>query len=746
MGAIPENPCNVLLFGDSPPRPFVVYPPCDVLVFGGSVTPEIAIDSTLLGFFASESIVHAASYITEIGDTEISEGSTTPVFNKVYDILLGQIQAGLVSIGGQYRETLPFHLPTNLGVNIASSHDKAKDVQDAVSSSYDVAKKIDTVTVVSFYNASAVCADNAFSGWKAAIDIGVLTSHPYAYGDFLSDQAQAIFFNITDKVTLTAAISYGMGEDTSFFASEPWLTPPACADSVSVVWDSVHDDTFACSVSYETPEPTGHSYGIAWGPFSYYTLCGLVDFAPPAPCSVFKFGFDGYDLIPGICKDISFDPIGRVQKNRQYFRCQYQHKHSGRRGTGSGAQPEPPQPGIVYPIAPGVYIMMDYIFVSDLYSGRPIHPVSFTISTDRDSFLWQVSMILDNEDCLELIKPGSNSYTPIEINCNGYVWNFVIESYSSNRSYGSETWTVLGRSPSFVFDQPISDFKSYVVDEDLHGGQILDSIVQSKDIGTILPSEFRIWDTDWTSYVVSTPTNDGDATNATGFNPISNWALPANTFSVTNQTDISAIRALTDAIGAFIYTSPDGMTIHIKPHRAQPPWHWEATNGSIRWRTLIDAQFSELSQSTDRKVAYDAVMVTGEALGTDTETSFVTDGKATCVLVRHTNVGPDNAEYAPNISNRLVTNSKIGLELGRKTIYDSGFWRQHTLKMDMLCPYPNPSYGLFIPGHMVSVLDKGYAWFGEVTGVSISGATKNGTVSVSQTINVEEFKGREPGT
>lgn len=66
--------------------------------------------------------------------------------------------------------------------------------------------------------------------------------------------------------------------------------------------------------------------------------------------------------------------------------------------------------------------------------------------------------------------------------------------------------------------------------------------------------------------------------------------------------------------------------------------------------------------------------------------------------------------------------------------------------MDMLCPYPNPSYGLFIPGHMVSVLDKGYAWFGEVTGVSISGATKNGTVSVSQTINVEEFKGREPGT
>jgi hypothetical protein len=93
------------------------------------------------------------------------------------------------------------------------------------------------------------------------------------------------------------------------------------------------------------------------------------------------------------------------------------------------------------------------------------------------------------------------------------------------------------------------------------------------------------------------------------------------------------------------------------------------------------------------------------------------------------------------ITNPYVTSSKVGLEIGRMQLAQTGEWVKHTLRIGALCPEGGTSFGLFKTGDMISVIERGTPWFGQVTGVNIIAANAGAGFAVEQVIEVEQYRG-----
>lgn len=70
----------------------------------------------------------------------------------------------------------------------------------------------------------------------------------------------------------------------------------------------------------------------------------------------------------------------------------------------------------------------------------------------------------------------------------------------------------------------------------------------------------------------------------------------------------------------------------------------------------------------------------------------------------------------------------------------TGEWVDHTLRLSVLCP-GSQSSGLFVPGDMITVLERGYPWYGQVKSTTISATRDNSAFKVTQQIGVEEYVG-----
>ena len=98
------------------------------------------------------------------------------------------------------------------------------------------------------------------------------------------------------------------------------------------------------------------------------------------------------------------------------------------------------------------------------------------------------------------------------------------------------------------------------------------------------------------------------------------------------------------------------------------------------------------------------------------------------------------ATYAPMETHPLITSTKAALEKGRMILGNTGEWVDHTLRLNVLCPGSDSS-GLFLPGDMITVLERGTPWYGQVTGTSVTASMSGSAFTISQQIEVEEYIG-----
>ena len=262
----------------------------------------------------------------------------------------------------------------------------------------------------------------------------------------------------------------------------------------------------------------------------------------------------------------------------------------------------------------------------------------------------------------------------------------------------------------------------------------------------------------------------------TGFNPsgADEWGFRNNSLSWQDVTQIEAVTALTESIGAFIITEPNSIgaglppeeqqqnhkKLYIRPKYNYPPWHWNAS--SIHWQDiwgkdsqgkqipgnkLISTELAmDVGRSNENKADYNAVMVMGtlENQGDGTGTGFPV------VELYRKGVGQGFRVYAPDIVDEKLQSAPACIEAGRPTLCETGFWLKHTLKMYSI-RYPSSTDEtlppLCWPGDFVQVQEHSRVgkrekiWYGDVEAVQVDVAVNNNAVYVTQTLGINEYVG-----
>lgn len=541
---------------------------------------------------------------------------------------------------------------------------------------------------------------------------GVETDHPWKY--FLwTDKFVDVIYKGRRNADKEINYRYNDSVPKDSTSSYVWNTDTIqCNSELNVVWG----DSRVKNIDYV----------VNWGPKELYKYCFEVYEPPPSHRGInFVFPprnavFDGtWDKdIHFIMDSYSSDP-----------RCGYEHMYTGIRDINPGNPPVVPyyEPFKVKQ----VYYMYNSVLVKTIPSNIDIEVLGLSITTDMDSWLWQVTMSIGKKQYLDLVRPSSpGGFKKVEININGWKWIFVIESWSENLSFPKGTWNVTGRSPSLILGDPICEPKSFVNETASTGSALMQTILDAS-------YGYSVYTVDWTSY--------GGAETQTGFDPAApgaTWNIPANGFSYSNQTNIQAIQLLADSIGAYVQSNQyfDGTVpelISIAPRYPYQPWNWSLMNTDIDFVQLDRSLILEMGSTYKKNPDYYGVYLVGTA-GKDGDAFSAAFGN-----VYRDGYGPSSA-HAPLVSNPLFTTDEVLREYGRKVLAESGMWADHSVRVFSLFPEGRIP-GLLRVGTMVNMtnpLNVGDNFQGIVKSLNITAAIVNKSAfSVSQNITVAQYLG-----
>jgi len=411
-------------------------------------------------------------------------------------------------------------------------------------------------------------------------------------------------------------------------------------------------------------------------------------------------------------------------------RCLTEHNRTGPRDSGGGGgtvviPPEPPYPPFV---VKQVYYVMNTVLVKTLPGNTEVEVKAISMTIDRDSWLWQLSMTVAKKEYVDLLSPKNGVYQTVEVYINGWKWVFLVESWRENLGFAKGTYSVNGRSPSLVLGDPICDKKSFTNTTQETGSSIITGILGANPAA----SGFSIAFSDYEG-------------NQTGFDPSSgsHWLITENAFTYTGQTDIQAIQTLAESIGGYVQThrsfynygtGQDHRILEILPTFKFQPWNWTANYPGIEYTQLDKSLIREIGTSYKKNPDYYGAYIVGESPRANGSTSVFCnvykDGK-----------GPAST-HAPLCSGPLYTTDEIAQEKGRMLIGDSGVWSEHTIKIFSLMP-SGTAPGLLKVGDMINVTTGATTeWRGLITSVSIDASVINTSVfTVSQTVNALQYIG-----
>lgn len=710
-----------------------------------AINSEIIIQSEDLNFYSGEMMLPKNSEIQieskksildiliPIGadDSEINIFSGTGTVEILPDMIMQNSSIVLSSETSQMRSTESFHLPSKTSPSgEAIGWGKLELLDNVKKFSHGIGDEIDIQNRDS--NKTPILVDNSTgSKWITLhyFDNGVKI--PIYVFDKPDHTTGSGFIGKMDYFDHHIQVPFGSNHiEVDWTFNVPYLEPGAKDVLKKAVYDEPGKEDWHIGIHWGAPGPKDATKKIAWGPFSYFTLCSNLDYHAPDPCSI-KFSFPNkYPLVSGVCSGIVFN----VNEYATDIRCPYDHYHSGVRDSGLGLIPSD-EIKLTYPQAREMYYMFNSVMVEEVVTSTPIEVLHVDAKIDRNSWLWSFNITVAAKCYLDLIKPIDGVMGHIKITLNGYEWYCTVEGWSENRSFGSQAWTITGRSPAMMFGDPVGQKSSGIIDIAKQGQTIIEEMVQAKQLPPNWPIDFQGWTADFSFYNTT-----GNV--VTGFKPYLNWYIPENTVNYVEKTDIDVIKELVSSIGSYVQTEPNENKLTVRPLYAHQPWDWKDDNENINWITMNESQMVEMGRSNKLNPYYQAVHVVGESIG-GSESGGGSDGTNTAihVEVRRSEFGPSTAEYAPMVTSPYITSSKAGLENGRMIIANTGEWLIHTLRIGVLCPEGGSSFQLFKTGDMISVLENNSAWYGQVIGVTIVAASAGAGFAIEQVIEVEEYRG-----
>ncbi len=326
------------------------------------------------------------------------------------------------------------------------------------------------------------------------------------------------------------------------------------------------------------------------------------------------------------------------------------------------------------------YIIMNTVSLKRVADDVAIPIMGMEIGTDLDSWCWTLSATLRREVDLDLVRPTGGAPVEVEASINGNVWRFVIESYGHDRAYGSRSYSIAGRSLSAYLADPYSLPSSLLQSSQLTAAQLADAAL------------------DDTGFAASFGLTD--------------WLVPANVYSVTNQTPMQQLLTIAAAAGGTVQSAMSATTISLLPWYATLPWEW----GAATVEATLPSYQSKRTSFEARK-QYSGVYVSGQNQG------------VMCLVKRS---GTDGSDQPQMVTDSLITATEAGLARGKRILADSGPRSVVSISAPL---FDDP--GLLKPGMLIDVVDGSTTWRGLVIRCGISAQRP----TVTQNIDVLRYHG-----
>ncbi|MDT0496534.1 hypothetical protein RM530_04030 [Algiphilus sp. W345] len=338
------------------------------------------------------------------------------------------------------------------------------------------------------------------------------------------------------------------------------------------------------------------------------------------------------------------------------------------------------------------YVMQHSLSVVRLPDRLPLHVVSVSISTDRDSWAWSVDLQIADRASYHAIMPDGDGPKLVEVNASGHVWTALIERASERRSAPSgdrgsaARFSASGRSRSALLAEPYAIARPYINEEATTAAQ-----AAAREL------DFSGFALDW---------------------QVDDWLIPAGAWHYDRETPLSAITKIAAACGGVVQSHPEDETLIVRPAYAVAPWAWDGETPSV----IMDGQsLIEMGREWRPGPQYLGIYVSGESDG---------------VLVNVIRDGSAGSPYAQMIVDPLITATEPARGRGTREIADS---ENQTLEPVVLPLLPAPAGpGVIQPCELVQVEDPIHGIYkAQATGVSISASLAgDGAVTIRQTVEL----------
>jgi len=309
------------------------------------------------------------------------------------------------------------------------------------------------------------------------------------------------------------------------------------------------------------------------------------------------------------------------------------------------------------------YIIMNSVSVKRVSDNAIIPILDISIGTDLDSWCWTIQANLRRKVDLALVTPVGGVPVEILVTINGNTWKFVVEDFGETRSFGQRNYAITGKSTSAYLAEPyaapVSSHQAYTI----NAAQVAEEVVAN--------TGFTI---DW---------------------QLADWLIPANVYSVSQQTPMQQLITIANAAGGVVQSAQNTAVVSMLPWYKTVPWGW----GGVTVDAILPT-FQERSTSYKQQTLYNGVYVGG-----------ANDG----LTVLITRSGSNGASQPQMVTDPLITAPEVGLARGSKILADSGTRSIESISVPLL---DNP--GALKPGWIIDVVEDGVPWRGMVVSTTIA--------------------------
>ena len=308
-----------------------------------------------------------------------------------------------------------------------------------------------------------------------------------------------------------------------------------------------------------------------------------------------------------------------------------------------------------------------------------INIISASCSISRSQWGATISLQCGSKGDKDLLFAGGIEQE-FKLLINGFEFYGLAESFNYSGEFGSNSYTIVGRSSVAELASPHAPARSY-------------SNAISKGVAALISDELS--GTGW-AY-------DFDMTQ---FN------VPAGVFSYVNKTPIEAITQIAAAIGGMVYPDGETKTIHIRPQWPVTPWAIASATPDV---AVHDDVILALSSSPASTPLHNAVFVRGEQQG---------------VSAKVKRTGSAGDKVAADVVDALMVDNQALRQRGTAELANSG--RKDNLQltipiMDLLPP--------LIPGQVLGITWQTETYKTLVDSVQLTAQrSQNGQLTVRQNV------------